>query len=48
MLSPITVRFPSAMMREIEAIQAKRLDAPDKGQIIRELVAAGLEKRTTR
>lgn len=44
MLSPITVRFPLAMMREIESIQQTRMDGPDKGQVIRELVAKGLEK----
>lgn len=43
MLAPVTVRFPAPMMREIEAIQASRMDAPDKGQVIRELVARGLE-----
>jgi len=45
MLAPVTVRFPLAMMREIEAVQASRMDEPDKGQVIRELVAAGLQKR---
>jgi hypothetical protein len=44
MLAPITVRFPAAMMREIEAIQSERMDEPDKGQVIRELVAKALEK----
>lgn len=43
MMLPITVRFPEAMAREIEAIQAERIDQPDKGQVIRELVARGLE-----
>jgi cold shock CspA family protein len=45
MLAPITIRFPLAMMREIEAIQKSRMDEPDKGQVVRELVAAGLQKR---
>lgn len=45
MLAPVTVRFPLAMMREIEAIQKSRMDEPDKGQVIRELVAASLLKR---
>lgn len=40
---PITIRFPEPMMREIEAIQASRLDQPEKGQVVRELVARGLE-----
>jgi hypothetical protein len=45
MLAPITIRFPLAMMREIEAIQKSRMDEPDKGQVVRELVAAGLADR---
>lgn len=43
MMVPITVRFPEAMARAIEAVQAERADQPDKGQVIRELVAKGLE-----
>ena len=43
MLAPITVRFPADMMQEIEALMAARRDAPEKGQIVRELVARGLE-----
>lgn len=48
MLQPVTVRFPVAMMDEIEAIQAARMDQPDKGQVIRELVALALEMRRKR
>lgn len=42
MMNPITVRFPPAMMNEIEALISERLDQPDKGQVIRELVAKGI------
>jgi hypothetical protein len=45
MMEPITVRFPPAMMREIEEIQTSRMDAPDKGQVVRELLAAALSER---
>jgi len=44
LMTPRTVRFSQAMMREIEAIQSNReLEQPDFGKIVRELVAAGLE-----
>lgn len=43
MLQPMTIRFPRAMMDEIEALRAKRLDEPDKGQMVRELVAEGIK-----
>ena len=42
MLEPITIRLPPEMARKIEAIRAKRLDAPDKATIIRELLAKAL------
>lgn len=42
LLEPITIRLPLPMMREIENRMAKRLDAPDKSTIIRELLAKGL------
>ena len=46
MMSPITVRFPEPMMCEIEAIAALRaMEQPDKGQIIRELIAEALSAR---
>lgn len=48
LMQPVTVRFPPAMMAEIEAIQAARADEPEKGQIIRELVAMALENRSPR
>lgn len=44
----LTVRFPGPMMREIEAIRASRLDAPEKGAVIRELVAEAIEARRKR
>lgn len=48
MMEPITVRFPAPMMREIEAIQAGRMDAPEKGQVVRELIAEALQARSKR
>ncbi len=46
MMSPITVRFPAPMMREIDAIMVSRpLEQPDKGQIVRELIAEALAAR---
>ncbi len=42
MLPPVTVRFPKLMMDQIDAIQAERIDGPEKAQVIRELVALGL------
>ena len=43
MLAPITVRLPKEISERIVALQAKRLDRPDKSQIIRELLAMALE-----
>jgi hypothetical protein len=43
MLNPVTVRFTRPMMEKIESIMAERIDGADKGQVIRELVAKGLE-----
>ena len=43
MLNPVTVRFTKAMMERVEAIMVERIDGADKGQVIRELVAKGLE-----
>lgn len=49
LLTPRTVRFSKAIMREIEAIREQRsLEQPDFGQIVRELVAEALEKRKRR
>lgn len=44
----LTIRFPSPMMRQIEALQAERLDQPDKGALIRELIAEALQARARR
>jgi hypothetical protein len=43
MLEPITIRLPALMVRQLEAIQAKRLDAPDKSSLIRELLAKAIK-----
>lgn len=43
MLEPITIRLPEPMVRQLEAIQAKRLDAPDKSTLIRELLAKAIK-----
>lgn len=48
MLAPITIRFPTQMMQQIEEIMAARLDGPEKGAIVRELVAEALEARAKR
>jgi len=45
MMTPIPVRFPAAMMAEIEAICGARMDAPEKSAVIRELVAEALAAR---
>jgi hypothetical protein len=45
MMTPIPVRFPQAMIEAIEAIQVERMDRPEKGAIIRELVAEALAAR---
>ncbi len=43
MLEPVTIRLPAPMVRQLEAIQAKRLDAPDKSTLIRELLAKAIK-----
>jgi len=43
--STVALLLPPAMMQEVEAIQSARLDAPDKGQVVRELLAEALEGR---
>jgi hypothetical protein len=45
MMTPIPVRFPEQMIEAIEAIQAERMDRPDKSAVIRELVAEALAAR---
>jgi hypothetical protein len=41
-MTPISIRFPPAMMDAIRALQAKRLDSPELGAIVRELCAKAL------
>lgn len=48
MMTPIAIRFPPAMLEAIEAIQAERLDAPEKAAVVRELVAEALAARAKR
>jgi Arc/MetJ-type ribon-helix-helix transcriptional regulator len=43
MLQPMTIRLPAEMVRQIEALRAGRLDAPDKSTIVRELLAKALQ-----
>ena len=43
MNEPITIRLPAEMNAKIEALRARRLDRPAKGQIVRELIAKALE-----
>ena len=47
-MTPIPVRFPDEMIEAIEAIQAERMDRPEKAAIIRELVAEALSARAAR
>ena len=47
MLAPVTIRLPGSMNDRIAAIASRRADAPDKAQIIRELIAKGLELEAT-
>lgn len=41
----VAVRFPPALLAEVDALAASRLDAPDRSSIIRELVAEALSAR---
>lgn len=46
MMVALTVRFPEPMNAEIEAIMASRpMEQPEKGQIVRELIAEALAAR---
>jgi len=42
MKEPITIRLPAEMNAKIEALRARRLDRPAKGQVVRELIAKAL------
>ena len=44
----VAVRFPPALLAEVDAIAASRLDEPDRSSIIRELVAEGIAARKRR
>ena len=46
MLECFTLRLPPAMAKRIHEIANKRMDAPDKAQVIRELLAFALEHET--
>ncbi|WP_424955857.1 ribbon-helix-helix protein, CopG family [Hyphomicrobium sp. 1Nfss2.1] len=48
LLSPVMVRFPRALLKEIDAMAATRLDRPSRSAIVRELIAEALAKRATR
>ena len=48
MTEALTVRFPSPLMREIEAEQARDITGPDKGMMVRQLVAEALAARAKR
>lgn len=44
MLSPVTLRLPEVMLTEIERIvESRALEGVDRAQVIRELIARGLE-----
>lgn len=45
MLQPTTVRLPAPMLAEIDSIVASRYDAPERGAVIRELLAEALATR---
>ena len=42
---PVTIRFPVDMMDYIEQVMTARMDHPEKGQVIRELVAEAIAAR---
>lgn len=39
----VVVRLPDGMLAAIDAIAAARLDRPDRSQVIREMLAAGIK-----
>jgi hypothetical protein len=48
MTKALTIRFPAPMWAEIEKLQKSRLDAPDSGSVVRELVAEALHHRKSK
>ena len=47
-MEQLAIRFPREMLAAIDEIIVGRLDRPDRSQIIRELIAEGLEARKRR
>ena len=45
LMVPVTIRFPVDMMDYIEQVMTARMDHPEKGQVIRELVAEAIAAR---
>ncbi len=45
MLEAFTLRLPPVMASYISEVSSERMDAPDKAQVIRELLAEALEAR---
>jgi metal-responsive CopG/Arc/MetJ family transcriptional regulator len=43
--SPIALRLPEAVVEQIDAIVADRLDQPDRSAVIRELIVEALTAR---
>jgi metal-responsive CopG/Arc/MetJ family transcriptional regulator len=47
-MEQLAIRFPKEMLAAVDEIILGRLDRPDRSQIIRELIAEGLEARKRR
>jgi Arc/MetJ-type ribon-helix-helix transcriptional regulator len=45
MHSPIALRLPEAVVEQIDAIVATRMDQPDRSAVIRELIVEALAAR---
>ncbi len=44
-MAPVMIRFPEAMLDEIDSLIADRMDRPDRSGVIRELIAEAIEAR---
>lgn len=44
MLNPVTVRLPPALLERFEELVAARQDGASKGQVLREVILAGIEE----
>lgn len=44
-LVQVAVRFPPALLAEVDAIRDGRKDGADRSAVVRELVVAGIEAR---